>query len=145
MNFFTKSTSTSTRPKPAPDLVRSFLDSALKLSSSEAPQDAKRCNEEIVKSLRGMKAILSDASPSQSSSNIAGAPTTDQGTELSSLIFQSSLLRILLQAMPRMEFEAKKEGAAVFGLLLRRQVGTRWPAVEYMGRERELITLALKG
>jgi calcium binding protein 39 len=97
-------------------------------------------NEEIVRSLRGMKSVLTDPSPSSTTD-----PTADPATELSQLIFQSSLLRILLEVMPRMEFEAKKEGAAVFGLLLRRQVGQRYPAVDYVARERYLITLALKG
>lgn len=88
-----------------------------------------------------MKSILSDPPATANSTDL----TIDAATELSQLIFQHGLLRVLLQTMPRMEFEAKKEGSSVFGLLLRRQVGTRYPAADYVCRERYLIVMALRG
>lgn len=143
MNFFSKSSSgSSAKQKPPADIVRSFLESAAKLDAADAQgTDVKRINDDLVRSLRSMKSILSDPPPTNTSADVM----TDPATELSQLIFQHSLLRALLQTMPRMEFEAKKEGSSVFGLLLRRQVGTRYPAVDYVCRERYLVVMALRG
>lgn len=143
MNFFSKSSSgSSTKQKPPSEVVRSFLESAARLDSANGQgTDIKRINDDLVRSLRSMKSILSDPPITTHSSDL----TIDAATELSQLIFQHGLLRALLQTMPRMEFEAKKEGSSVFGLLLRRQVGTRYPAVNYVCRERYLIVMALRG
>lgn len=150
MNFFTKSTSSSLKYKNPADLVRIFVDNATKLDSlsatasadgSATSQDVRKYTEEVTKALRGMRSLLS--SPDGSSSH--ADPQIDQATELSHLIFQSGLLKLLLRTMPRVDFEARKDGSSVFGLILRRQVGSRCPGVEYVCREKELVGMALRG
>jgi calcium binding protein 39 len=150
MNFFSKSTSSSQKYKNPADLVKIFVDNATKLDSlsttafsdgTPASQDVRKYTEEVTKTLRGMKSLLS--SPDGGSNN--ADPQIDQATELSHLIFQSGLLKLLLKTMPRVDFEARKDGSNVFGLLLRRQVGSRCPGVDYVCREKELVGMALRG
>ncbi|KAJ9112701.1 hypothetical protein QFC22_006203 [Naganishia vaughanmartiniae] len=150
MNFFTKSTSSSQKYKNPADLVKIFVDNATKLDSlstatssdgSATGQDVRKYTEEITKALRGMKSLLS--SPDGGSNN--ADLQIDQATELSHLIFQSGLLKLLLKTMPHVDFEARKDGSNVFGLLLRRQVGSRCPGVDYVCREKELVGMALRG
>lgn len=154
MNFFKSSSSSSAKQKTPSDLVKAFIDNATKLGSiSNAPNntangetplggpEVKRLNEELTKALRGMKAMLTNTN--HGSGNLD--PHIDPATELSQLIFQHGMLKMLLQTMPRMDFEAKKDGGALFGLLLRRQVGVRYPGVDYVCREKSLVGMTLRG
>lgn len=154
MNFFKSSSSSSAKQKSPSDLVKAFIDNATKLGSlsnaanntgaGEPPlggPEMKRLNEEITKALRGMKAMLSNTDHGSGNSD----PHIDPATELSQLIFQHGLLKLLLQTMPRMDFEAKKDGGTLFGLLLRRQVGVRYPGVDYVCREKSLVEMTLRG
>lgn len=153
MNFFKSSSSSSAKQKSPLDLVKAFIDNATKLGSlnavnntgnGEQPlggQEVKRINEEITKTLRAMKALLSNTDNGNTNSDLH----IDPATELSQLIFQHGMLKLLLQTMPRMDFEAKKDGSALFGLLLRRQVGVRYPGVDYVCREKYLVGMTLRG
>lgn len=124
------------------------LESLLNLSNNPgAPeptlggQEVKRLNEEITKTLRSMKALLSNTDHGNGSVD----PHVDPAMELSQLIFQHGLLKLLLRTMPRMDFEAKKDGSTLFGLLLRRQVGVRYPGVDYVCREKQLVGMTIRG
>ena len=50
-----------------------------------------------------------------------------------------------MQNIARFEFEARKEVVQIFNNLLRRQIGSRWPTVEYLGSKPEIIFAALAG
>ena len=41
--------------------------------------------------------------------------------------------------------QAKKDASQIFNNLLRRQIGTRWPTVEYLTSKPEVVFTALKG
>lgn len=41
--------------------------------------------------------------------------------------------------------QAKKDVSQIFNNLLRRQIGTRWPTVEYLSSKPEVLFTALKG
>jgi calcium binding protein 39 len=153
MNFFKSSSSSAAKQKSPSDLVKAFIDNATKLGSlstvnnnatGEPPlggPEVKRLNEEITKTLRAMKALLSNTDHGNSNSDLH----IDPATELSQLIFQHGMLKLLLQTMPRMDFEAKKDGSTLFGLLLRRQVGVRYPGVDYVCREKSIVGMTLRG
>jgi hypothetical protein len=44
-----------------------------------------------------------------------------------------------------MRAQARKDVAQIFNILLRRQIGTRWPTVEYLSTKDEVVFAALKG
>jgi calcium binding protein 39 len=43
------------------------------------------------------------------------------------------------------ETQAKKDVSQIFNNLLRRQIGARWPTVEYLATKPEVLFTALKG
>ena len=52
--------------------------------------------------------------------------------QLSQEVYNSGLLLLLLRNLHMVDFEGKKDAVQVFNNLLRRQIGTRTPTVEYI-------------
>ena len=52
--------------------------------------------------------------------------------QLSQEVYNSGLLILLLRNLNMVDFEGKKDAVQVFNNLLRRQIGTRTPTVEYI-------------
>ena len=50
-----------------------------------------------------------------------------------------------MQNVARFEFEARKDVVQIFNNLLRRQIGSRWPTVEYLTSKPEIVFAALSG
>ena len=135
--------------------------------------DEPKINEDITKALQLMKSILSgsslptiqDSSIPTTSSNGAedGQPMSANGAlnssssasasnsspeivaQLAQEIYNQDLLKIFLLQMRRFEFESRKDVVNIFNLILRRQIGTRWPTVDYLANREEIIWIALKG
>lgn len=64
---------------------------------------------------------------------------------LSQEIYTSDLLQVLSLNLYRFEFEAKKDFTSIFNTLLRRQVGDRYPTVEYLAQKGEILLVLTKG
>lgn len=60
-------------------------------------------------------------------------------------MYSQDTLQLLVSNMWRFEFEARKDASQIFNNLLRRQIGTRWPTVEYLTTKPEVLFTALKG
>lgn len=60
--------------------------------------------------------------------------TPESITHLANELYASSSLALLLQLLPLLDFEAKRDAAATFCLLLRRQIGARSPTVDHVAR-----------
>ena len=52
--------------------------------------------------------------------------------QLSQEVYNCGLLLLLLRNLHMVDFEGKKDAVQVFNNLLRRQIGTRTPTVEYI-------------
>ena len=63
--------------------------------------------------------------------------------------FTSVYINIYLayQCLPasRLEFESRKDVVHIFNNLLRRQIGSRWPTVEYLCKRGDVVFETLKG
>lgn len=71
-------------------------------------------------------------------------PNQDQITQLANDIYAADIIPLIITHISKLEFEAKKDWVLLFGFLLRRQVGARYPTVEYIGRNPEILqTLVL--
>ena len=55
------------------------------------------------------------------------------------------MLLLLVNNIGRFEFEARKDVTQIFNNLLRRQIGSRWPTVEYLSSRSDVIFAALDG
>lgn len=72
-------------------------------------------------------------------------PQTDIVSQLSQELYNSNLLLLLIQNLNRIDFEGKKDVAQVFNNVLRRQIGTRSPTVEYICTKPEILFTLMAG
>lgn len=161
MNFIFKS-----KQKTPSELVRSIKDSVARMDSPTASTEAKRkAGEDVSKSLYQIKVILygdggelrhyarvkktAEAKPNSHPHPqlflLENEPQPDQVAQLAQEAYNQDVLQLLVANIWRFEFEAKKDVSQIFNNLLRRQIGTRWPTVEYLTTKPDVIFTALKG
>jgi calcium binding protein 39 len=66
-------------------------------------------------------------------------------SQLAQELYNSNLLLLLIQNLSRIDFEGKKDVAQVFNNVLRRQIGTRSPTVEYICTKQEILFALMAG
>ncbi|KAI0291978.1 armadillo-type protein [Russula brevipes] len=74
-----------------------------------------------------------------------GEPVPELFAQLAQETYSTDLLHLLVLHIARFDFEARKDVVQIFNNLLRRQIGTRWPTVEYISGKREVLFAALVG
>jgi calcium binding protein 39 len=72
-------------------------------------------------------------------------PAPELIAQLAQETYNTDLLLVLVQNISRFEFEARKDVVQIFNNLLRRQIGSRWPTVEYLSGKHDVIFAALAG
>lgn len=77
--------------------------------------------------------------------NIDIDPAPELVAQLAQETYHTDLLHHLVVNISRFEFEARKDVVQIFNNLLRRQIGSRWPTVEYISAKHEVIFSALAG
>eukprot|EP00123_Amoebidium_parasiticum_P008467 comp18827_c0_seq1/m.20818 comp18827_c0_seq1/g.20818 ORF comp18827_c0_seq1/g.20818 comp18827_c0_seq1/m.20818 type:complete len:357 (-) comp18827_c0_seq1:733-1803(-) len=129
MNFF------KSKSKSPAELCKLTKEAIITLEKE--PNNKKACEkalEEISKYLQQMKIILYGDGETE--------PNKELVAQLAQEVYNSDLLLLLINNLAKFEFEAKKDAAQIFNNLLRRQIGTRFPTVEYIcKREAILFTL----
>lgn len=118
------------------ELIRSVQEALSQLEKGE--KKAEKAQEDISKNLVHIKNMLYGTSDTE--------PQTDIGVaQLSQELYNTNLLLQLITNLPRIEFEAKKDVAQIFNNILRRQIGTRSPTVEYMCTKPDILFTLMKG
>ncbi|GAA5920855.1 hypothetical protein JCM3775_003983 [Rhodotorula graminis] len=136
MNFFKSSSSSKT--KAPPDLVRALRDNVAKLdSASTGPEQRKKAREDVSKYLFQMKVLLYGDGEND--------PQPEIIAQLAQEVYANDLLHLLVLHICRFEFEARKDVSQIFNNLLRRQIGSRWPTVEHLSAKEDTIFAALTG
>ncbi|KAJ3866513.1 Mo25-like protein [Lentinula novae-zelandiae] len=123
MNFF------KTKQRTPPDLVRGIRDAIPRLESGAPGSETRRRNLQQIKAL-----LYGD-----------GDPLPEVVAQLAQETYNTDLLHYLVQNIARFEFESRKDVVQIFNNLLRRQIGTRWPTVEYLSGKPEVIFSTLAG
>ncbi|KAI5122847.1 hypothetical protein M0805_003141 [Coniferiporia weirii] len=123
MNFF------KTKQRTPTDIVRALRDAIPRLEASAPGSEARR------KNLQQMKAVLLGD----------GDPIPEVVAQLAQEAYSTDLLYHLAMQLPRFEFEARKDVVALFTHLLRRQIGARWPTVEYLCAKQDVLFTVLNG
>ena len=72
-------------------------------------------------------------------------PLPELVAQLAQEAYATDLLFHLTSHLSRFEFESRKDVVAIFTHLLRRQIGSRWPTVEYLCATPDVIFAVLKG
>ena len=99
---------------------------------------SEKAQEEVSKHLVLIKNMLYGTNDTEPQTDIAVAT-------LSHELYSTHLLLQLINNLSRIEFEAKKDVAQIFNNILRRQIGTRSPTVEYICTRPEILYSLIKG
>ncbi|PSN48799.1 Protein Mo25 [Blattella germanica] len=94
--------------------------------------------EDVSKNLVLIKNMLYGTSDTEPQTDIIVA-------QLAQELYNSNLLLLLIQNLNRIDFEGKKDVAQVFNNILRRQIGTRSPTVEYICTKPEILFTLMAG
>jgi len=97
----------------------------------------EKASEEVSKNLAGMKITLYGDTEHE--------PNQENIISLANEIYASDLLPLLLVYLSKFEFEARKDVIAIFNNLLRRQVGSRSPTVEYICKNAQIVDTLVEG
>eukprot|EP01135_Chromosphaera_perkinsii_P002558 Nk52_evm74s224 gene=Nk52_evmTU74s224 len=128
MNFF------KSKSKSPSELIRLSVECLGSLSSSAKRQKGL---EDLSKYLSQMKLILYGDRETE--------PNPEVVAQLAHEIYTNDLLVMLVASIRELDFESKKDVVQIFNNLLRRQIGTRLPTVEYICTKEELLFSLLKG
>ncbi|TCD69324.1 hypothetical protein EIP91_008080 [Steccherinum ochraceum] len=130
MNFF------KTKPRTPTDIIRGLRDALPRLEAGPPGGDGRRkASEDVAKNLQQIKAILLGE----------GEPIPELVAQLAQETYSTGLLYLLVISLPRLEFESRKDVVQIFSHLLRRQIGSRFPTVEYLSSNSDVIFAAFKG
>lgn len=125
-----------TKPRTPHDLVRGLRDALPKLEAGPPGTEARRkANEEVAKNLQQIKGILFGD----------GEPVPELIAQLAQEVYSTDLLYYLILNLHRLEFESRKDVVQIFNNLLRRQIGSRHPTVEYLSSKPDILFTAFKG
>ncbi|XP_048120965.1 calcium-binding protein 39 [Alosa alosa] len=124
--------------KSPADIVRNLKESMSVLEKHPPPdKKAEKASEEVSKSLVAMKEVLYGTAEKE--------VQTEGVAQLSQELYNSGLLYTLIADLQLIDFEGKKDVAQIFNNILRRQIGTRTPTVEYLCTQQNILFMLLKG
>lgn len=122
------------------DLIRQLQESLLVLERGDVTTDRKavKAQEEVSRCLQQIKNMLYGTNEQEPQTDIAVSTLAQE-------IYNTRVLNLLIQNLSKIEFEAKKDVAQVFNNILRRQIGTRSPTVEYICTRQEILFHLIDG
>ncbi|XP_002737733.1 calcium-binding protein 39-like [Saccoglossus kowalevskii] len=124
--------------KSPQELVKTLKEAMTVLEKENVTdKKAEKASEDVSKTLISMKNILYGTGDQE--------PQTELVAQLAQELYNSNLLLILIQNLQKIDFEAKKDVAQIFNNILRRQIGTRSPTVEYICTKQEILFTLIKG
>lgn len=125
------------KQKSPQDLVKSLRDGLVALTRGTGEKKLDKVNDEVSKNLSAIKVVLYGTENQE--------PQTDQVAQLAHEMYDNNMLFLLVQNLGKIDFEGRKDVAQIFNNLLRRQIGTRAPTVEYLCSRKEIVLELMKG
>lgn len=125
--------------RPAPqELVKKVQKSLKALESTNLEKDKREQElKHISKELERIVAILYGTGDSE--------PSQEDISKLAQEVYQANLLLDLIRNLNLLEFEARKVVSRIFRNLLIRQIGTRYPTVNHIAENKDIIFYLLEG
>nr|CAG4644839.1 EOG090X07E2 [Leptodora kindtii] len=121
--------------KSPAEVVKALKEAVTSLEKGD--RKLEKAQEDVSKNLVLIKNMLYGTSDSEPQTDIVVA-------QLSQELYNSGLLVSLIYNLSKVDFEGKKDVAQIFNNILRRQIGTRSPTVEYICTKPEILfTLVL--
>nr|CAG4640072.1 EOG090X07E2 [Daphnia pulex]SVE83696.1 EOG090X07E2 [Daphnia pulex]SVE84295.1 EOG090X07E2 [Daphnia pulex]SVE84910.1 EOG090X07E2 [Daphnia pulex]SVE85535.1 EOG090X07E2 [Daphnia pulicaria] len=122
--------------KSPAEVVKALKEAVTSLEKGD--KKLEKAQEDVSKNLLLIKNMLYGTSDSEPQTDIVVA-------QLSQELYNSGLLVLLTQNLSRVDFEGKKDVAQIFNNILRRQIGTRSPTVEYICTKPEILFTLVQG
>ncbi|XP_035694169.1 calcium-binding protein 39-like isoform X2 [Branchiostoma floridae] len=124
--------------KSPAELAKTLRDAMEVLKRKDLPdKKTEKASEEASKTLVAMKNILYGTEHQE--------PVTELVAQLSQEMYNSDMIITLINNLHKIDFEGKKDVAQIFSNILRRQIGTRSPTVEYICTRPEILFTLMKG
>ncbi|XP_006000607.1 calcium-binding protein 39-like isoform X1 [Latimeria chalumnae] len=117
------------------DIVKTLKENMAILEKHD--KKAVKASEEVSKCLQVMKEILYGTNDKDHH--------TETVTQLAQELYSSGLLISLIKNLKLIDFEGKKDVSQIFNNILRRQVGTCAPTVDYICSNQHILFMLLKG
>lgn len=121
--------------KSPPDIVKNLKEALTSLEKGD--KKSEKAQEEVNRSLQAVKGVIYGQDGQE--------PQTEQVAQLAQETYNANVLPMLIKNLVKLDFESKKDVALVFNNLLRRQIGTRSPTVEYLCARPEILMILIKG
>lgn len=121
------------------EIVKSLKDHVAYMEKLDAG-DSKKCEkvaEEVSKNLASLKEVLCGTGDKE--------PQTEAVAQLAQELYNTNLLISLIANLQKIDFEGKKDVVHLFSNIVRRQIGTRTPTVEYISTHPQILFMLLKG
>jgi len=121
--------------KSPPDIIRNLREALSVIEKGERKSD--KAIDEVNRWLQAVKLIIYGQENQE--------PHTEQVAQLAQETYNANILPMLIKNLQKLDFESKKDVALIFNNLLRRQIGTRSPTVEYLCARPEILMVLLHG
>nr|CAG4640909.1 EOG090X07E2 [Eulimnadia texana] len=122
--------------KSPTEVVKALKEAVTSLERGD--KKLEKAQEDVSKNLALIKNMLYGTADSEPQTDIVVA-------QLSQELYNTNLLLLLIQNLSRVDFEGKKDVAQIFNNILRRQIGTRSPTVEYICTKPEILFTLVRG
>lgn len=119
------------------EVVKVLKESLTTLEKGGDGKKQEKAQEDTSKQLVNIKNMLFGTDSEQQSDIVLA--------QLSQEMYNSGLLLLLLRNLHKIDFEGKKDAAQIFNNILRRQIGTRTPTVEYICTKPEILFTLARG
>lgn len=122
--------------KSPADVVKALRDALQSLERGD--KKAEKAQEDTAKNLQAIKNMLYGTADAEPQTDIIVA-------QLAQEMYNANLLLLMINTLHRIDFEGKKDVAQIFNNILRRQIGTRSPTVEYICTKPEILFTLMRG
>eukprot|EP00112_Aurelia_sp_Birch-Aquarium-sp1_P000778 Seg1076.4 transcript_id=Seg1076.4/GoldUCD/mRNA.D3Y31 product="Calcium-binding protein 39" protein_id=Seg1076.4/GoldUCD/D3Y31 len=114
-----------------------ILNNKARTTKEQQSKKAEKAVEDIAKQLTAMKNILFGTGDQE--------PQTELVAQLCQEVYTYHILYEFALNIHKLDFEAKKDVVTIYNGILRRQIGARFPTVEYIVTRKETLFLLLEG
>ncbi|XP_077988384.1 calcium-binding protein 39-like [Glandiceps talaboti] len=127
----------SAQKSPA-ELVNILTDALAVLEEENVTdKDVEKASDDVSKTLILMKNVLYGTGDQE--------PQAELVAQLAQECYNTDVLLFLIENLQKIDFEAKKHVEQIFNPILRRQIDTRSPTVEYICTKSEILFTLIKG
>lgn len=130
-------------PKNPHELVRALNEQLQKLDGSYNPaasvisDSTKKYQDECARYIKQVKVVLHGDDETD--------PQPDQISVLAQEIYSSDCLLHLIVVLRKLDFDSRKDVSIIFLTLLRRQIGSKSPTVDYLLLNPEILIVLMRG